>query len=218
MALNLRNPKTQKWVIAVTLTFGALYGYINFVHVPRSEHAAQLANDIDKERELLQKGKRIAANFRTVQDDYARLMHSWDIAQELLPTEKEMEGLLKSVAIAGDDNGIEFLMFKPMDAVEQPFYFENPIQIKTRSNLHDLGSFISDVAALDRIVNVSNMRLTAYRPTKGRSPDTVEADFIATIYIFKPLGSPTTVAATDDKDTGKSKAKKKKKSDEGEGA
>jgi type IV pilus assembly protein PilO len=195
-----------------------VYGFVNFVHTPRSDRTAQLAADIEKERELLAKGKRIAANFRTVQDDYSRLMQSWEVAQELLPTEKEMEGLLKSIAVAGEDYGIEFLMFRPLDPIEQPFYFENPIQIKTRSNMHDLGEFISSVAALERIVNVSKIKLTAYRPAKGRSPDTVDADFIATIYIFKSLGSPITVASEDEKDAkGKGKAKKKS-ADDKEGA
>lgn len=218
MTINLRSPSTQKWIIMTTLTFGMVYGYVNFVHMPRTEKAVALSADINKERELLQKGKRIAANFHTVQDDYGRLMNSWSVAQELLPTEKEMEGLLKSITLAGEDYGIEFLMFKPLEAVEQPYYFENPIQIRTRSNMHDLGEFVSAVAALDRIVNVSKVKLTAFRPNKGRSLNTVEADFIATIYIFKGLGTPTTVAEIEEKDARGKPIKKKKPAEVKEGA
>lgn len=198
MAINLRSPTTQKWIIICTLTFGVVYAYTNFVHSPRSDQLTKLANDIDRETELLAKGKRIAANFRTVEEDYARLMQSWDIAQELLPTQREMEGLLKSITLAGEDNQINFLLFRPQEPVEQAYYWENPIQIKTRSRTHDLGAFLSDVAALDRIVNISNMRMTAYKPAKGRSQETVEAEFTATIYIFKGLGSPVTISAPAD--------------------
>jgi hypothetical protein len=48
---------------------------------------------------------------------------------------------------------------------------------------------------MDRIVNVNNLKLTAFKPSHGRSPQTVQAEFTASIYIFKELGAPTTTAA-----------------------
>ncbi len=193
MRLNLRKPSTQKWILSVGLAFTMLYGYVQFVYVPRQEHAQKLTDDIKTEMEMLAKGKRIAANFQTVQDDYGRLLHSWDIAHELLPTSREMEDLLRNVAMKGQQHSVDFLLFKPMEPVEQPYYWENPIQIKTLSNYHNLGRFMSDVASLDRIVNINNVKLSAFRPNRGRSPNTVEADFVATIYIFKELGSPAEI-------------------------
>lgn len=194
MQLNLRNPATQKWIILTVLAFGMVYGYVNFIYTPRNETIKRLNVDIKSESEMLAKGKRIAANFQTIQDDYARLMLSWDIAHELLPTQREMEGLLKSVTLAGQECNITFLLFKPLDPIERPYYWENPIQIKTLSRYHDLGDFFTEVASLDRIVNVNNLRLTGFKPNRGRSPHTVEAEFTASIYIFKELGSPATVA------------------------
>jgi type IV pilus assembly protein PilO len=81
-----------------------------------------------------------------------------------------------------------------MDPIEKPYYWEYPIQIKTLSKYHNLGNFLTDVASLDRIVNVSNMTLSNYVPPRGTSPYTVEADFEAIIYVFKELGSPVEVA------------------------
>ena len=208
MRLNLRNPRTQKWIIGAGLGFAMIYGYFEFVYFPRRETGHKLDADIKTEAEMLAKGKRIAANYQTVQDDYSRLLDSWQIAQGLLPSSKEMEGLLKNVAMKGQEHGVDFLLFKPMEPVEQPYYWENPIQIKTLSDYHDLGRFISSVAALDRIVNINNLKLSAFRPNRGRSPNTVEADFVATIYIFKDLGTPTTVTEpATDKANGKGHAK-----------
>jgi type IV pilus assembly protein PilO len=203
MQLNLRSQTTQKWIIICTIAFGALYGFINFIYLPREDERKRLTLDIQKEHDLLARGKRIAANYQTVQDDYARLMESWQIAQELLPTNREMEGLLKSITLAGQQRNVNFLLFRPMDPVEKPYYWENPIQIKTLSSYHDLGRFISAVASLNRIVNINNLKFTAFRPNKGRSPYTVEADFVATIYIFKELGSPVSVKEPEDKFKGK---------------
>lgn len=201
MQINLRSPRTQKAIILCALAFGLVYAYVNFVYTPRSETIKRLTAEIKTESDILAKGKRIAANFQTVQDDYARLMQSWDIAHELLPTQKEMEGLLKSVTLAGQEHDVTFLLFKPLDPVEKAYYWENPIQIKTLSRYHDLGKFFSDVASLDRIVNVNSLKLSGFKPNRGRSPYTVEAEFTASIYIFKELGAPTTTSAEQDAKT-----------------
>ena len=195
MQINLRSPRTQKAIILCTLAFGMVYGFVNFIYTPRSETIKRLTAEIKNESDMLAKGKRIAANFQTVQDDYARLMQSWDIAHELLPTQKEMEGLLKSVTLAGQEHDVTFLLFKPLEPVENSYFWENPIQIKTLSRYHDLGKFLTDVASLERIVNINNLRLTGFKPNRGRSPYTVEAEFTASIYIFKELGLPQTAAA-----------------------
>ncbi|MBK6909763.1 MAG: type 4a pilus biogenesis protein PilO [bacterium] len=207
MSLNLRSPGTQKTLIVIFLMFGAVYAYSNFVYTPREDKATLLEKSIAEEQELLTKGKRIAANFQTVQEDYARLMESWDIAIQLLPTQQEMDALLKSISEEGSRRDVNFLLFRPMDPVEQPYYWEYPIQIRTLSSYHSLGRFVSAVAGLDRIVNVRNFKLAAYRPNKGRSPNTVEAEFLATIYVFKELGSPVGVTPKEEETKGKKRKK-----------
>ncbi|NUO18405.1 type 4a pilus biogenesis protein PilO [bacterium] len=205
MSINLRSPSTQKLLIVVFLLFGAVYAYSNFVYTPRKDLAARLEKSIAEEQEMLTKGKRVAANFQTVQEDYARLMESWEVAIELLPTQQEMDALLKSISEEGSKRNVNFLLFRPLDPVEQPYYWEYPIQIKTLSQYHNLGRFISSIAGLERIVNVRNLKLNAYRPSKGRSPNTVEAEFMATIYVFKELGSPVQVTPKEDDKKGKRK-------------
>jgi type IV pilus assembly protein PilO len=196
MHINLRSPTTQKWIIAVTLLFGMFYGYYNFVFQPRNELLKKFAVDAKHEADLLERGKRIAANYQAVHDDYGRLMKSWEMAHDLLPTQKEMEGLLKTITMEGQERDISFLLFKPLDPVEKPYYWENPIEIKTLSTYHKLGDFLSAVASMDRIVNVSKLKLGAAKAAKGRNPLTVEAEFVATIYIFKDLGAPTSSQAS----------------------
>lgn len=207
MSINLRSPSTQKTLIAIFLMFGGVYAYVNFVYMPRQDKATRLELSINSEQEVLTKGKRVAANFQSVQDDYARLMESWDIAIQLLPTQQEMDALLKNISEEASNRNVNFLLFRPAERIEQPYYWEYPIQIRTLSQFHDLGKFISSIAGLDRIVNVRNLKLTTYRPAKGRSPDTVEAEFLATIYVFKELGSPIEVTPVEDDKKGKRKKK-----------
>jgi type IV pilus assembly protein PilO len=206
--VNLKNPSTQKAIIVLALAFGLIYAYTNFLLIPRREKAKALTAEITKENELLARGKRIAANFQSVQDAHTRLMQSWEIAHDLLPTEREMEGLLKNITLEGQKRNVSFLLFRPLDPVEKPYYWENPIEIRTQSTYHDLGEFLSAVASLDRIVNVNNLKLTAYQPNKGRSAHTVTAEFVASIYIFKGLDAPVANASAPSADDVSSDAQK----------
>jgi type IV pilus assembly protein PilO len=201
--VKLRNPAIQKWLLLGGLAIALVYGYSSYVYRPRSEAIRQSAEKLKQEREHLERGKRVARSYRTLQATYAQLTVNWESALELLPTEKEMDDLLKRITLAGRSSEVTFLLFRPLDAVEHPYYWENPIRVKTLSTYHRLGQFLSRVAALPRIVSISGLRTTAWAPRKGRSVNTVEAEFLATIYIFKPLGSPATVSTPESPQTRK---------------
>jgi type IV pilus assembly protein PilO len=44
--------------------------------------------------------------------------------------------------------------------VNRDFYAELPIRLRYRGNYHELARFVSDVAALSRIVTLHDMRIT----------------------------------------------------------
>ena len=149
-----------------------------------------LRTELAEKQELLERGKRVARNFQSVQEDFENLLSVWETAETLLPTQKEMEGLLKDITLAGQTSGVTFLLFKPMETKEHDYYFEFPIQIKTTSTFHELGQFLSRIATMSRIVNVMDMKSTAIRPRKGESlRDTVQSDFTVVIYVFKDFAA-----------------------------
>jgi type IV pilus assembly protein PilO len=207
--MRLRDTATQKWIILVGLAIGLIYGYSNYVFRPRKDQIRETTEKLKLERERLERGKRVAKNFRSLQENYDQLLTNWGAALELLPTEKEMDDLLEKITIAGLRSEVTFLLFRPLEPVEHPYYWENPIQVKTVSTYHRLGEFFSKVAALPRIVNISKVRMGTWAPREERSSNTVEAEFVATIYIFKQLGTPASVSQVPDAPKPKPQQKKK---------
>ena len=95
-----------------------------------------------------------------------------------LPTGTEMPNLLDDVSNTGKKNGLEFELFKP--ELEQPkdFYAAKPITIKARGTYHQFGAFVSDVAALSRIVTLENATLVNPASKTGKAvnvPLTIDA-------------------------------------------
>jgi type IV pilus assembly protein PilO len=190
MNINLRDPKTQKMVVVIALSVALVYVYFNYIYIGRTHAIADMRTEYAEKQDLLERGKRVAQNFENVQEDFQHLLEVWETAKTILPTEKIMEQLLKDITLAGQRSGVTFLLFKPLDPVERDYYFEHPIQIKTSSNYHQLGRFLSKVATLDRIVNINKMSLLTIRSRKNQSTrDTVQGDFEVVIYVFKELAA-----------------------------
>ncbi len=77
-----------------------------------------------------------------------------------LPTGTEMPDLLDQVFARGQRNGLKFEIFRPENEVPREFYLAKPITIRAQANFHQFSSFISAVAAMDRIVTLERFNVT----------------------------------------------------------
>jgi len=77
-----------------------------------------------------------------------------------LPQKNEVADLLIDISRTGLINGLEFELFKP--GAEHPidFYAELPITMTVTGTYHQFGAFVSDVAALPRIVTLHDLSMT----------------------------------------------------------
>jgi type IV pilus assembly protein PilO len=77
-----------------------------------------------------------------------------------LPGGSEIDALLVDVNQAGIARGLQFDLFKPAQQEKKVgFYAEIPINIKLTGDYHGMGGFVSDVAALPRVVTIGDMAI-----------------------------------------------------------
>ena len=87
-------------------------------------------------------------------------------ATNLKPSSKtEVTGLLEDISKAGIASGLEFELFAPQQEVQHEFYSELPIRMSVLGHYHQIGDFISRIAALDRIVTLHDFSI---EPTKTK--------------------------------------------------
>jgi type IV pilus assembly protein PilO len=79
-----------------------------------------------------------------------------------LPEKTEVPGLLEDISKTGLANGLEFTLFKPLPEAKKEFYAELPIQITVIGDYHRLANFISQIAALPRIVTFHDFRVQSW--------------------------------------------------------
>jgi len=76
-----------------------------------------------------------------------------------LPGKTEVPNLLVDISQTGLAAGLEEELFKPQGELVRDFYAELPIQIRLAGTYHELARFVSDVAALPRIVTIHDVSL-----------------------------------------------------------
>ena len=85
----------------------------------------------------------------------------------LLPKEKEIPKLLKDISALGRNAGLDFLTFKPSADIPKDFYAEIPVTINVRGPYHNMGFFFDQVSKLERIVSVSNVKMSSPKKEGG---------------------------------------------------
>lgn len=108
--------------------------------------------------------KLLAVNIDAYRKQMEEIQESFGSLLRQLPNTTEVPDLLVDITQAGLGRGLEFSLFRPEAEKPRDFYAELPISLQVSGNYHELAEFISDVAALPRIVTFGGINI---RTTKG---------------------------------------------------
>lgn len=101
----------------------------------------------------------LAVNMQAYEDQLARLKKDFSSMLKSLPTRNETPGLLDDITFVGTSAGLNFKLLNWQQEVPKEFYTELPIQIEVAGGYHEFGQFVSDIAALPRIVTVHDFEV-----------------------------------------------------------
>ena len=134
---------------------------------PKINEIESLTQQRNIAMEELQKAKDVAATINRHRAEMASVEERFNETSVLFPKEKEIPRLLTDISAEGQSAGLEFLTFKPMAAIPKDFYSEIPIDIQISGPYHNMGSFLDHVSKLNRIVSVSNIKISAPSKSEG---------------------------------------------------
>jgi type IV pilus assembly protein PilO len=117
-------------------------------------------------RKTFESKQKKAANLEAYKKQLEQMRKTFGDLLRKLPSKTEIPGLIVDVSQTGLASGLEIDLFRPDKEVKKDFYAEKPIQITVNGSYHEFGNFVSDVAALPRIVTLHNISL---KPSKEGS-------------------------------------------------
>jgi type IV pilus assembly protein PilO len=135
--------------------------------------------------------KALAINLPAYKQQMEEMQQTFGSLLRQLPNSTEVPDLLVDITQAGLGRGLEFVLFKPEKEIPKEFYAELPISIQVIGSYHELAGFVSDVAALPRIVTFGDLAI-------GSSPKGARLNMTAKARTYRYLeeGDPAKQAAT----------------------
>ncbi|HLD67901.1 MAG TPA: type 4a pilus biogenesis protein PilO [Pseudomonas sp.] len=122
-----------------------------------------------------------AANLDAYKEQMKEMQVSFGALLRQLPSDTEVPGLLEDITRTGLGSGLEFEEIKLLPEVAQQFYIELPIQISVVGAYHDLGTFVSGVASLPRIVTLHDFEI---KPISAESASKLRMSIVAKTYRY----------------------------------
>ena len=139
--------------------------------------------ELELKQEFTTKADR-AAKLELYKEQLAEMEASFGALLRQLPETTEVESLLVDVSQTGLAAGLEIKKFKPSAEEKKGFYAELPIALEVSGSYHQLATFISGIAALPRIVTISNMKLEPFEQSEESESDKLQMSATAKTYRY----------------------------------
>ena len=148
-------------VFVVVLGLG-IYWFIVQDKAPQLERIQQEEEQL---RITFESKQRKAANYDAYKTQLAQIEQSFGTMLRQLPGETEIPSLIVDISQTGLAAGLQEKLFVPQSEVPRDFYAEKPIKIRLTGGYHEIGNFVSGIAALPRIVTLHDINITRENST-----------------------------------------------------
>jgi type IV pilus assembly protein PilO len=165
-------------ILFVAVVAVGIYMFTIKEEVPLLERAQQEELDL---RTQFEDRQRKAANFDAYRAQLAEIERDFGAMLRQLPGKTEVPSLLVDISQTGLGAGLEERLFQPTGEIQKDFYAELPIRLRYTGSYHELGNFVSGIAALPRIVTLHDITI---RPLDQAAPDELTLDVTAKTYRY----------------------------------
>ena len=172
-------------------TAGAFWFFVWSDQMPRLEKVQIEERALRVDFESKQKK---AANFSAYKGQLAEIERSFGTMLRQLPGKTEIPNLLVDISQTGLGAGLQEELFQPMEEVRKDFYAEKPIKIRLTGSYHEFGKFVSEIAALPRIVTLHDIEIAP----AGKDPTFDQLVLNVTAKTYRYLDDDEVSAAAED--------------------
>lgn len=127
------------------------------------DKAPQLGRVQEEEQQLrvtFENKQRKAANYDAYKAQLSQIEQSFGTMLRQLPGKTEIPSLIVDISQTGLAAGLQEKLFVPQGEIPRDFYAEKPIKIRLTGGYHEIGNFVSGIAALPRIVTLHDINIT----------------------------------------------------------
>jgi type IV pilus assembly protein PilO len=174
--LTVRTGAVGVWFVALALVLAYVFVW--------QEQRPELQRHEEEEHKLREEFKTKhakAVNLEVYKGQLKDIERSFGALLRQLPGKTEVPNLLVDISQTGLSAGLEEKLFQPQPEQKKDFYAELPIRIRLTGSYHQLGEFVSGIAALPRIVTLHDIDI---KPDNKDAYDQLTLDLTAKTYRY----------------------------------
>lgn len=169
-------------VALMVVLAGALVGMVHWFFLKdMGVEIQKLRGEVEVQDAKILEGRAIEQKLPEFEKEVANLQRKLGDIQQILPTDTETGDLLRWIKNMSDQSNLELKSFNPGGLKPVDFYKEFPIEMDVVGRYHDLGLFLDRVSKYSRIINVDNLKMSAYT---GGGDKSIRASFTATTFVY----------------------------------
>lgn len=180
------------FLLACAVVIAAIY---HFLITPQFDKLALLKSQESQLRITFDTEQSKAANRSAYVDQLEEMKKTFNVMLRQLPNRIDIESLLVDLSQTSVSSGLEVQNFRPESEISREFYAEYPIRISVTGQYHQFGNFVSGLAALPRIVTLSDIDIIDVTPNSEQASNTLgksttnsakklQMDLVATTYRY----------------------------------
>lgn len=157
---NIGSWPTVVKVLLMIILFALVLGAGYYWHITDKQKTLEVSEtkELDLRKEYEDKAA-LAANLDALRVQKKEMEEAFGALLRQLPTDTEVPGLLEDITRTAIDNELTIQSIDLQAEKKTEFYIELPIKIVVEGDYHKIGSFVSGVANLSRIVTLHDFSI-----------------------------------------------------------
>ena len=139
-----------------------------YLVLPKKDDLARVQAQEKELRSEFETKQKKAANLDAYKEQLAEMEKRFGELLRQLPSQTEVPKLLNDISQTRLASGLEENLFKPRPEIRKDFYAVLPNDLEVTGTYHELGTFVSGVAALPRLVTLEEVSI---QPIKGEGSE-----------------------------------------------
>ena len=198
MALLPVRDRDKYALVAIVLAIGLMYGYYTQLWEPKDTELTANQTHVDSLVVVNQRAKSELAQGKTqeLKAEAERFANDLDVMRRLVPTGNEVPALLEQVSTAARRVGLDIADVTPLPLLQGDQYDAYKYRLSMRGDYHQIGTLLTNIGSLQRIVAPINLTLAPVNVAPGQSKrarvQPVEARFEIQTYVARNVIVPVT--------------------------
>lgn len=155
-------PKTR-FLLTIVLPLLVIVISYTIYFAPNIEKLQKMKIENQSLKEEIDRVHKISAKYEDIKAKNEQLKRRLEYFESFLPTETEVSNILKRVSKDAVQKGLSITLWRPKEKTvhESQQVYQIPVEIKMKGKYHNFGLFFSDIAKIERIININTMDFKA---------------------------------------------------------